>query len=90
VQQCQRQALRNLATEYSSDFNMGNSDDADGVDAAEPQRKAVWTVEIVVIAFLAIGPGLLLTVAMVMRVPLVVDFASFWGRSCACMTTLLN
>jgi len=69
---------------------MGNSDAADGVDAAEPQREALWPMEIVVVALLAIGFGVLLTLAMVMRVPWVVDFASFWGRSCACMTTVLN
>lgn len=64
--------------------------DAGGVDDSAHEHDARWTAEMVVIALVALGVGVLLAVATVTQASWLVDLESLWVRSCACLRVLVN
>ena len=72
------------------DSVMNNHDEECDAHASVLQRNPLWTTETVFITLLTIGFGVLFLVAVVMRVAWLVDFVSFWERSCTCIRILLN
>jgi hypothetical protein len=66
------------------------ANDVDGVDDSVHEHDACWTAEMVVITLLAVLVGVLLAAATVTQAWFLVDLESFWGRSCVCLTMLVN